>query len=61
MPGIGYWLLGRRRLAVFSALVSVVLVSVPVAVARPWSEILVVVWWVAVIVHVPVPGDDQRG
>lgn len=49
--GIGYWLLGWRRLAVLSALVSVALVSVAVAVAQPWGEILVVVWWVAVIVH----------
>ncbi|NUS81707.1 MAG: hypothetical protein HOY75_02875 [Streptomyces sp.] len=49
--GVGYLLLGRRRLAVAAAAVTVVLVSVLVSVARPWCEAVVVVWWAAGIAH----------
>lgn len=45
--GVGYWLLGWRRLAVLTALISIVLISVTVAVAKPWCEIVLVVWWIA--------------
>jgi hypothetical protein len=49
--GIGYLLLRRRMLALASVVVTVVLVSVLVSVAQTWCEILVLLWWVAVIAH----------
>ncbi|MFD9908216.1 tol-pal system YbgF family protein [Streptomyces sp. NPDC059063] len=49
--GVGYLLLRRRVLALFTGMVSVVLVSVLAAVARPWCEVVVLGWWVAVVGH----------
>ncbi|WP_433179850.1 hypothetical protein [Actinoallomurus sp. CA-150999] len=49
--GVGYLMLGRRRLAVAAGVVTVVLFSVLVSVARPWFEVVMLLWWAAVIVH----------
>ncbi|GAA4505880.1 hypothetical protein GCM10023191_062230 [Actinoallomurus oryzae] len=49
--GVGYLMLGRRRLALAAVLVTIVLVSVLVSVARTWFEVLVLLWWAAVIAH----------
>lgn len=49
--GVGYLVLGRRRLGLANLAISLVLVSYVVAVARTWAEIVVLVWWAAVIVH----------
>jgi len=49
--GIGYFLLGRRRLGAATVAVSLVLVAYAVAVARTWAEIVVLVWWAAPITH----------
>lgn len=50
--GIGYVLLGRKGLAVANILVTALLVGLLVSVAPTlWFEVLVVVWWVAVIAH----------
>ncbi|TDB83522.1 hypothetical protein E1264_28145 [Actinomadura sp. KC216] len=49
--GVGYLILGRRKTAVGTGIVTLVLVSVLVSAARWWSEVLVLVWWAAVIAH----------
>ena len=49
--GVGYLILGRRRLAVAAGVITVVLLSVLVSVARPWFEVVVLIWWAAVIAH----------
>ncbi|KUL23233.1 tetratricopeptide repeat protein [Streptomyces regalis] len=49
--GVGYLMLGRRKLAVAAVVVTVVLVSVLASVARPWCEVVVLLWWAAVIAH----------
>ena len=50
--GVGYVLLGRRRLAVITGLVTVVLVALLVSVARSvWFEVVVALWWAALVVH----------
>lgn len=49
--GVGYLLLGRRRLAVVAAAVTVVLVCVLFRVARPWCEAVLLLWWAAVTAH----------
>ncbi|MEV0779759.1 hypothetical protein [Streptomyces sp. NPDC050428] len=49
--GLGYFMMGRRKLAVAAVTGSAVLVSVLVSVARPWCEIAVLGWWVAVVAH----------
>jgi hypothetical protein len=48
----GYWLLGRRVLAVATTLVTVGLVLVLALVVKAlWFEFVVVGWWLALIVH----------
>src|SRR5205809_338768 len=42
---VGYLILGRRKLAVAAGLVTIALVSVLVSVARPWCQVVVLVWW----------------
>ncbi|MGH3377510.1 MAG: hypothetical protein ACRDP6_22495 [Actinoallomurus sp.] len=49
--GVGYLMLGRRRLAVAAGVVTVVLLSVLLSVAGTWCEVLVFIWWMAVIAH----------
>ncbi|WP_150130633.1 hypothetical protein [Streptomyces sp. 150FB] len=49
--GVGYLMLGRRKFAVAAVMGTVVLVSVVVSVAQPWCEAVVLIWWVAAIVH----------
>ncbi|MFJ9031537.1 tol-pal system YbgF family protein [Streptomyces sp. NPDC102274] len=49
--GVGYLILGRRKLAIAAVVVTVVLVSVVVSVARSWCEVVVLLWWAAVVVH----------
>ncbi|WP_133903468.1 tetratricopeptide repeat protein [Actinophytocola oryzae] len=50
--GVGYWLLGRRAFAVVAALVTLTFaILLATAVRELWLEIVVVVWWVAVIAH----------
>ncbi|MFJ4469174.1 hypothetical protein ACIP2X_17000 [Streptomyces sp. NPDC089424] len=49
--GVGYWLLGRRALAVLSLLGTVVLVSLLAATAAWGYEIAALVWWVALGAH----------
>jgi hypothetical protein len=50
--GIGYVLLGRRRLAAVTALVTVILLVLLVTVAPTvWFEVVVALWWAAMIVH----------
>ena len=50
--GVGYLMLGRRWLAVLAELVTVGLVVVlVVAVRAAWLEMVLLVWWVAVIAH----------
>ncbi|MFE0023750.1 hypothetical protein [Amycolatopsis sp. NPDC059021] len=49
---VGYLLLGRRKLAVFSLVVTAALVTLLVTVARSvWLEAGVVLWWAALIAH----------
>lgn len=49
--GIGYVMMGRRGLALAAGVVTVVLVSVLVSVARVWCEVVLLLWWAAVIAH----------
>ncbi|WP_405723216.1 hypothetical protein OG607_14295 [Streptomyces sp. NBC_01537] len=49
--GVGYLLLGRRKLAVAAVVVTAALVCGAASVARPWCEAVVLVWWAAVIAH----------
>lgn len=49
--GVGYLLIGRRKLAVTAALGTVVLVSALASTAAWGYEIAALVWWVAVIAH----------
>ncbi|MFI0408322.1 tol-pal system YbgF family protein [Actinomadura sp. 3N508] len=49
--GVGYLILGRRKTAVGTGIVTLVLASVLVSAARWWCEALVLVWWAAVIAH----------
>ena len=50
--GIGYLMIGRRRLAAASALITLVLITVLASVARSvWMEIVVALWWATVIGH----------
>jgi hypothetical protein len=50
--GIGYLMLGRRKLVVATGVVTAVLVSVLALAARSvWFEVVVLVWWAAVIAH----------
>jgi hypothetical protein len=49
--GVGYLMLGRRELAAGSGAVTIVLLSVLVSVARTWCEVIVLIWWAAVIAH----------
>ncbi len=49
--GIGYVMLRRRLLAVFSLAVLVSLGYLVIHYKRPWCEFVVLGWWVAVIAH----------
>ncbi|MFI2233921.1 tol-pal system YbgF family protein [Nocardia testacea] len=50
--GVGYLMLGRRRLAAATLTVTVVLVAILVYAARSfWFEVVVLVWWSAVTAH----------
>ncbi len=50
--GIGYLMLGRRKWAVGTALVTIALVIVlAVAVRSEWFELIVVTWWAVLTVH----------
>ncbi|MFF1819905.1 tol-pal system YbgF family protein [Kribbella sp. NPDC058245] len=49
--GIGYVLLRRWRLAIAAPLISIALVLLVVAQKALWCEIVLLVWWVAVVVH----------
>lgn len=49
--GVGYWLLGRRALAVLALLGTVVLGSLLASTAAWGYEVAVLVWWVAVVAH----------
>ncbi|GAA2424816.1 tetratricopeptide repeat protein [Streptomyces macrosporus] len=49
--GVGYLMLGRRELAVATGAITLVLVSVLFRVARPWCEVVLLLWWVAVVAH----------
>ncbi|WP_434444175.1 hypothetical protein [Lentzea sp. E54] len=49
--GVGYLVLGRRMLAFQTMLVTFVLLIVVAAVPSVWSEVAVVVWWAAMILH----------
>jgi hypothetical protein len=50
--GVGYGMLGKRLLAAAAAVVTVTLVVLLVAVFHElWLEIVVLVWWVAVVTH----------
>ncbi|GGS92259.1 tetratricopeptide repeat protein [Streptomyces chromofuscus] len=49
--GVGYLLIGRRKLAVTAVLGTVVLVSALVSTASRGYEIAALVWWVAVVAH----------
>ncbi|MEK8170714.1 hypothetical protein NKH77_17435 [Streptomyces sp. M19] len=51
MLGLGYLMLGRYRLAVTALAATIALGCLVVEVARPWFEILVLVWWAAVVAH----------
>lgn len=49
---VGYLMLRRRKLAVFTGLVTIVLVVLLATVVREvWFEFAVLAWWVALIVH----------
>ncbi|MBB4966713.1 hypothetical protein [Saccharothrix violaceirubra] len=67
--GVGYLQLGRSRLAVLTGLVTVVLLVVLAAFVRSvWLEVVVVLWWLALIAHgwrlaggrARTPGPDAR-
>ncbi|WPB90008.1 tetratricopeptide repeat protein [Streptomyces malaysiensis] len=49
--GVGYLMLGRRGFAVAAGAITVALLAVLLAVARPWCEFAVLIWWAAVIAH----------
>ncbi|PXX62143.1 hypothetical protein DFR70_1079 [Nocardia tenerifensis] len=50
--GVGYVMLGRRRLAAVTGLLTISLVVTLATVARTtWFEIVVVVWWALLVVH----------
>jgi hypothetical protein len=50
--GVGYLMLGRRALAAATGLVTVVLLVILATVARSlWLEVVVLVWWAALVGH----------
>ena len=49
--GIGYLLLGHRRLAATAALGTCVLLNLTASAAATWCEILLLLWWAAGIAH----------
>lgn len=49
--GAGYLMLGRRRLAVATGAITVSLISVLVSVGRTWFEVVVLLWWAALVAH----------
>jgi hypothetical protein len=49
--GIGYLLLGHRRLAALAVLGTVMLLGLLASAATTWPEILLVVWWAAGTAH----------
>jgi hypothetical protein len=49
--GAGYLMLGRRAFAAAAGAVTVALVALLVSAGRWWCEVLVLVWWAAVVAH----------
>lgn len=49
--GIGYLILGRRRLFWSAAAVTAVLLWLTYGTAATWAELLLVLWWAAVVAH----------
>ncbi|OEV03971.1 hypothetical protein AN216_09540 [Streptomyces oceani] len=49
--GVGYLLLGHRRLAALAALGTIVLLKYTASVAATWCELLLLVWWVIGVAH----------
>ncbi|MEJ3746370.1 hypothetical protein WEI85_24150 [Actinomycetes bacterium KLBMP 9797] len=47
----GYLMLGRRKLAVVAGLVTVVLIALLVSARSVWFEVVVFLWWAALIGH----------
>ncbi|MGI5146172.1 hypothetical protein ACQEVC_07200 [Plantactinospora sp. CA-294935] len=59
--GVGYLMLGRIKLAVAATLVSAVLVGSLVWGARSvWAEVVVLLWWVALVVHAWILAGGRR-
>lgn len=59
--GLGYLMIGRRKLAAADWAVTAVLIALVVDVARPWAEVGVVVWWAAVVTHGWFLAGGRRG
>ncbi|MCE6995983.1 hypothetical protein LZG04_14390 [Saccharothrix sp. S26] len=50
--GVGYFVLGRRKLGIAAAFVTVVLLTVLASAVRTvWMEVAVLGWWAAVVAH----------
>ncbi|MFB9907745.1 tetratricopeptide repeat protein [Allokutzneria oryzae] len=49
--GVGYVMMGRRKLFVVTGLVTIALVVLLVSVRSVWVEVLLLVWWAALIAH----------
>ncbi|MCT7356684.1 hypothetical protein N4P33_31740 [Streptomyces sp. 15-116A] len=51
LPGVGYLLLGRRAWFWTAAVITVALAWTTIAVAETWCEVLLLLWWAAVVTH----------
>ncbi|TDD40530.1 hypothetical protein E1287_00730 [Actinomadura sp. KC06] len=49
--GVGYLILGRRKTAVSTGIITLVLLSILISAAQWWCEALLLLWWAAVIAH----------
>ncbi|MEV6957830.1 hypothetical protein AB0M97_01215 [Streptomyces sp. NPDC051207] len=49
--GVGYLLMGRRGLFLATGAVTVALVWTVVATAETWSEVVLLLWWAALVAH----------
>ncbi|TMR07544.1 hypothetical protein ETD83_00125 [Actinomadura soli] len=49
--GVGYLILGRRKTALGTGIITLVLLSILVSAAQWWCETLVLLWWAAVVAH----------
>ncbi|QKW07733.1 hypothetical protein HUT18_16430 [Streptomyces sp. NA04227] len=49
--GLGYLFLGRRKFALAAVVVGVVLVNLYRSQAERWCEVVLLLWWVAVVAH----------